>query len=270
MNEISMFGGGAMTLWNSQKLNPYRAVVAVDARDFSSLDSEGMAVVNEDVLLLLSKAMTAVGLDTWEERYFGQHTGDGYVAGVDPEHLPALVSCLPRALNDVLRGHPRPDGRPLQLRLSVHVGPLPDSGVGEPMVETHRLLDDDRLRGLLSRATPALTPLAMIVSERAYEDVYRSGCATNGAGPKEFAHCLVRVKSFEKPAWIHVPGLDWALADPDLLLTEQRQAPNPASSEQAELRQPPVSKFNAKGNGTIVQTEHFTNHSINSYTGGDR
>ncbi|GHC86920.1 hypothetical protein GCM10007079_30600 [Nocardiopsis terrae] len=257
-----------MSLWNSQKLNPYRAVVAVDARDFSSLDSDGMAVVNEDVLLLLSKAMSAVGLDSWEERYFGQHTGDGYVAGVGPEHLPALVSCLPRALNDMLRGHPRPDGRPLQLRLSVHVGPLPDSGIGDPMVETHRLLDDDRLRGLLARATPELTSLAMIVSERAYEDVFRSGGATNGARAEEFAHCLVRVKSFEKPAWVHVPGLDWGLADPELLLTEQ--AHTDAPSEQAESYQLSASKFSARGNGTIVQTEHFTNHSINNHAGGGR
>lgn len=259
-----------MPLWNSEKLNPYRAVVAVDARDFSSLDSDGMATVNEDVLLLLSKAMSAVGLGSWEKRYFAQHTGDGYVAGVDPEHLPALVSCLPRALNNVLRGHPRPDGRPLQLRLSVHVGPLPDSGIGDPMVETHRLLDDARLRGLLSRATPELTSLAMIVSERAYEDVFRSGCLTNGAQKEEFTHCLVRVKSFEKPAWVHVPGLDWGLADPELLLTKPSQTPTDASAEQVDPKKPAGSKFNAKGNGTIIQTDHFTNGSIGGFSGGNR
>lgn len=269
MNEISMFKEGSVAVWESQKLDPYRAVVAVDARDFSSLDGTGMVTVNEDVLLLLSRAMNAIGLQSWEERYFGQHTGDGYVAGVDPEHLPALVSCLPRALNDVLRHHPRPDGRPLQLRLSVHVGPLPDNGVGNPMVETHRLLDDDRLRGLLSRATPELTRLAVIVSERAYEDVLRGGWESTGAAPKEFAHCLVRVKSFEKPAWVHVPGLDWALADPRLLLTESTTAGSAGSST---LPPPPQSRnhFSAKGSGTIIQTEQFTNHSIDNRSGDGR
>lgn len=260
-----------MAVWNSQKLNPYRAVVAVDARDFSSLDGNGMAEVNEDVLLLLSQAMSAVGLDSWEERYFGQHTGDGYVAGVDPEHLPALVSCLPHALRGVLSGHQRPDGIPLQLRLSVHVGPLPDSGIGGPMVETHRLLDDARLRGLLSRATPELTPLAMIVSERAYEDVFRNGCVTDGAGPKEFAHCLVRVKSFEKPAWLHVPGLDWGLADPELLLTGEAQTQTHTTKHSVRpAPQKPTPRFNAEGDGTIIQTDHFTNNSINNHPGGKR
>jgi hypothetical protein len=269
MKEISVFRRGAMETWSSQKLNPYRAVVAVDVRDSSSLDGKGMTEVNEDVLLLLSKAMSAVGLDSWEERYFGQLTGDGYVAGVDPEHLPALVSCLPRALQHMLDGHRRPDQQLLQLRLSIHVGPLPDSGIGDPMVETHRLLDDDRLRALLSRATPELTPLAMIVSERAYEDVFRSGCATSGARADEFAHCLVRVKSFEKPAWVHVPGLDWGLADPELLLTERASA-DEAKPSSAQSDQRPISRFNAKGNGTIIQTERFTNNSIGGYSGGNR
>lgn len=269
MHEISMFKGGPVAAWKSQELAPYRAVVAVDARDFSSLDGTGMVTVNEDVQLLLGRAMKAIGLQSWEERDFGQHTGDGYVAGVGPEHLPALVSCLPRSLDDVLRGHPRPDGRPLQLRLSVHVGPLPDSGIGNPMVETHRLLDDDRLRGLLSRATPELTRLAMIVSERAYEDVLQGGWESTGAGPKEFAHCLVRVKTFEKPAWVHVPGLDWGLADPDLLLTESTPAGN-AEPSTPPLARESTSKFNAEGDGTIIQTEQFTNHSIGGYSGGNR
>ncbi len=252
-----------------EKLHPYRAVVAVDARDFSSLDSNAMGIVNEDVLQLLSKAMSAVGLSSWDERYFGQHTGDGYVAGVDPEYLPALVSCLPRALNDVLRGHPRPDNTLLQLRLSVHVGPLPDTGIGDPMVETHRLLDDDRLRQLLSRATPELTPLVMIVSERAYEDVFRSGRAFGGAAPQEFARCLVRVKSFEKPAMVHVPGLDWRLADPGLLLSEPTVNSLPTSAQPKE-KGSPRSTFTANGDGTILQAEQQTIHSIGGYAGGPR
>lgn len=142
-----------------EKLPPYRAVVAVDTREFSSLTSAGMQQVNADIQRLLAEAMSAIGLSTsWEKRYFGQHTGDGYVAGFDPEYLPALVGCFPQALYTLLRQHPRPDGKPLQMRVSIHVGPLPDSGLGVPMVETHRLLDDDGLRHILARL-PLRSPL---------------------------------------------------------------------------------------------------------------
>ena len=43
-----------------------------------------------------AKALTAVGLSgRWERRMFGQHTGDGYVAGMEPEVLPGLVGMFP-------------------------------------------------------------------------------------------------------------------------------------------------------------------------------
>lgn len=242
-----------MSDWKWEKLWPYRAVVAVDARDFSSLSSGGMQQVNHDIRSLLSEAMSTIGLSSsWEQRYFGQHTGDGYVAGVGPEYLPALVGCFPQALHELLRKHTRPDGRPLQLRVSVHVGPLPDSGLGVPMVETHRLLDDDHLRRLLKRANPRSTPMAMIISERVHEDVFSSGQPTGGVGPEEFARNLVRVKAFEKPAWVHVPGLDWNLADPSLLLSEpppSQLTPNQEKAPQHSHEQlpPGVITFNSEG-----------------------
>lgn len=255
-----------MSGWKWEKLWPYRAVVAVDARDFSSLPSRGMQQVNQDIRSLLSVAMSSIGLSSsWEQRSFGQHTGDGYVAGVDPEYLPALVGCFPGALHELLCEHSRPDGHPLQLRVSVHVGPLPDSGLGVPMVETHRLLDDENLRRLLNRANPRFTPVAMIISERAHEDVFSSGQPTGGAGPEEFEPHLVRVKAFEKSAWVHIPGLDWQLADPKLLLPElptpqktSSQSPSVAGKDSNDV------VFNNHGGENIAQGyrmnfQHFGN-----------
>ncbi|WYB30159.1 hypothetical protein V6574_09045 [Streptomyces sp. SM1P] len=61
---------------------PYRAVLAVDARNFSALDSTGMQQVNADIQPLLAEALDAVDVSAqWERRVFGQHSGDGYVAG---------------------------------------------------------------------------------------------------------------------------------------------------------------------------------------------
>ncbi|CAM5360497.1 hypothetical protein SHIRM173S_13017 [Streptomyces hirsutus] len=42
-----------------EPLWPYRAVLAVDARNFSALDSKGMQQVNADILPLLSEALSA-------------------------------------------------------------------------------------------------------------------------------------------------------------------------------------------------------------------
>jgi hypothetical protein len=245
-----------------EKLDPYRAVVAVDARDFGSLDSGGMQRVNHDIQQLLAEAMSKIGLSgSWLKRHFGQHTGDGYVAGVEPEDLPPLVGCFPGALRSELHQHRRPDGRPLQLRVSVHVGPLPDSGIGDPMVATHRLLDDGYLRRILAKATPELTPLAMIVSDRVYEDVFSSGRSTGGVGPQEFARSLVQVKTFEKPAWVHIPGLDWGLADPSLLLTKAPSENEPKHQETAPQQAPgqPSSGITFNNHGSNVNQGYLQN-----------
>ncbi|MFB6788705.1 hypothetical protein ACFCWT_18780 [Streptomyces olivaceus] len=199
------------------RLWPYRAVLAVDARNFSSNTSTVMQQINADIQQVLDRSLTSIGLSgDWQRRCFPQHTGDGYVAGMDAEVLPALVGCFPEALQAGLREwrHAHPRLAPLQLRVSVHVGPLPDDGLGVPMVHTHRLLDDQALRNLLARAAdPEITNTAVIISERVYEDVFESGLSTGGTVADQFAARFVRVKTFARPARLHVPGLDWGLAD---------------------------------------------------------
>ncbi|MEW5351194.1 hypothetical protein [Streptomyces sp. 16-176A] len=202
-----------------EPLWPYRAVLAVDARDFSALDSKGMQQVNADIPPLLAQALSASNVSAhWERRVFGQHTGDGYVAGMDPEVLPALVGCFPEALRHALARRRAENSAmaPLQLRVSIHVGPLPPSGLGVPMVHTHRLLDDEALRAVLNRATPEITNTVLIISHRVYEDVFESGCLNGHFLPAQFVRHLVKVKKFRQPAWVHIPGFDWGLADPDI------------------------------------------------------
>ncbi|GAA1253600.1 hypothetical protein GCM10009665_50320 [Kitasatospora nipponensis] len=214
-----------------EPLWPYRAVLAVDARNFGKLTSRAMQRVNADIPQLLAQALSTSNVSAhWERRVFGQHTGDGYVAGVEPEALPALVSCFPGALRDELanRQAERPHETPLQLRVSIHVGPLPTSGLGEPMVHTHRLLDDEALRELLARANPAITSTAVIISQRVYEDVFESGCVGGAALAGQFVPHLVKVKTFQRPAWLHIPGFDWRLADPAVF--ERGNGPDPAPS----------------------------------------
>lgn len=228
-----------------------RAVVAVDARNFGSLDSASMQAVNVGIQVLLKEAMEEIGLTTeWEHREFGQHTGDGYVAGLPPQCLPGIIGCFPASLHRALLGwqHDHPGELPLQLRVSVHRGPLPASGLGVPMVETHRLLDDRSVRTLLARSDPRITTLAMIISQRVYEDVFNSGCATGGTIAANFALQLAKVKTFSQPAWLHVPGLDWGLADPGMFDTSD----TPASQESASTME------NGSGTAKVSFHQHGT------------
>ncbi|MEE4598913.1 hypothetical protein V2J94_45055 [Streptomyces sp. DSM 41524] len=240
-----------------EPLWPYRAVLAVDARNFSALDSKGMQQVNADIPPLLSQALSASNVSAhWEQRMFGQHAGDSYVAGMDPEVLPALVGCFPAALRQALarRHADAPTRTPLQLRVSIHVGPLPHTGLGVPMVHTHRLLDDDALRTLLNRANPELTNTAVIISQRVYEDVFESGCANGDVLPNQFMRHLVKVKKFQQPAYVHIPGLDWGLADPEIFeplgtanATDEQSVSVPGASPQAASPAPGAVSFSHSG-----------------------
>ncbi|MFF9280331.1 hypothetical protein [Streptomyces griseosporeus] len=251
-----------------EPLWPYRAVLAVDARNFSALDSKGMQQVNADIPPLLAQALSVSNVSAhWERRMFGQHTGDGYVAGMDPEVLPALVGCFPDALRHALsrRRAEAPAGVPLQLRVSIHVGPLPPSGLGVPMVHTHRLLDDDALRGLLNRANPEITNTAVIISQRVYEDVFESGCVNGDVLPDQFVRHLVKVKKFQQSAWVHIPGFDWGLADPDIFerpgTTEpDRQptkVPTSAPSPQSAPAAPGAVTFSQYGPDGVQAYNHY-------------
>jgi hypothetical protein len=249
------------------RLPSYRAVLAVDARNFSSLTSTTMREVNTGIREVLAQALNAIGLEAdWREHKFGQHTGDGYIGGLDPRVLPGLVGSFPQALSLALRQWKVSEraAEPVQLRVSVHVGPLDDTGIGDPMVHTHRLLDEGLLRRLLDRADPKVTNTAVIISDRVYEDVFRSGVATGRTVASQYLERIAKVKTFERPAWVHIPGLDWRLVDPEILETR----PAPTSTTDAQPPAPPEGgaavpggvTFRQTGNGQQVQGYHVTAH----------
>ncbi|MFC4332029.1 hypothetical protein ACFPC0_30550 [Streptomyces andamanensis] len=228
-----------------------------------------MQQLNADIPPLLSQALSASNVSAhWERRVFGQHTGDGYVAGMDPEVLPALVGCFPAALRQSLarRRADAPARAPLQLRVSIHVGPLPTSGLGVPMVHTHRLLDDNSLRSVLSRGNPEITNTVVVISQRVYEDVFESGCVNGDVLPEQFMRRLVKVKKFQQPAFVHIPGFDWRLADPDIFepigttdMATEQLAPGPGV--------PPQGAPPARG---TVNLNHHGEHGIQAYNLFDR
>jgi hypothetical protein len=196
----------------SRDLPPYRAVLVVDAKSFSDSPSFQQGELNTEIELVVVSAFARAGLSrAWRDRRFPGHTGDGYIVGLKPEHLPYLIDPLLREFQLALRerDHRRLAGQPrLRLRASVHVGPLPDKGlsndgVGKPMTDTHRLLDSDQVRELLDRTHEDVTFVAAIISHRAYEDAVEGGYT--GLHPAEFVRVEATAKRFAERAYLHVP-----------------------------------------------------------------
>ncbi|MER5391227.1 hypothetical protein [Saccharopolyspora sp. NPDC002686] len=144
----------------------------------------------------------------WKTRLFGTSTGDGYYFGVDAVDTPFLVDPFLRELQDVLETHDevvRARSRDLRMRLraSIHVGPIPDSGLATPMNETHRLLDSQPVRRVLSKSDPDTTFLAVILSQRVFTDVVQADYTK--LRPTQFARNTVAVKNFHDAGWLHIP-----------------------------------------------------------------
>lgn len=195
------------------ELPPYRALLAVDIRDFSGTLGKDHARITEAVPTILRSAFQRCGLaETWREQRFGIGTGDGYALGLPSAVLPFLLNPFLPALQEelVYRAEVNADPVPLRMRVSVHVGPVTDSGgellsegSGTARVETHRLLDAAPVRELLNRAGP-MTRVAAIVSDRAYQDAVLSGYAADA--PEHYVPAPVEVKKLVGTGYLRVPS----------------------------------------------------------------
>lgn len=210
VNEHHLFGA-----IKSRRLPPYRAILAVDTVRFTDNRSADQPQLSETVPVVLEQALQACHLsDVWKTRRFPEGTGDGYVFGTLPEYLPFLVDPLFDQLQLILEEqsqHLAARHRDLRLRLrvSVHVGPVPDDegrhSIGKPINDTFRLLDSTPIKDALRSTNPDVTQMAAIVSQRVYEDVICAGYT--GLHPDRFDPVTAEVpgKDFAEPAWLYVP-----------------------------------------------------------------
>jgi hypothetical protein len=203
----------------SSPLPPYLALLAVDAERFSSNPSAMLPDLSSDIPDLLERALSRCDLEgVWADRRFPQSTGDGYFFGVPSEHLPFLVHPLLDSLHHVLVEHDRTlhsinrDLR-LRLRVSIHVGPVQDSGDerkdgrSTPTNEAFRLLDSRPVRQALKAGSPDVSLLAAVISQRVFEDVVIAGFT--GLHPDCFEAVTADVpsKDFIQPAWLYLPRI---------------------------------------------------------------
>ncbi|WP_317633994.1 hypothetical protein [Kitasatospora sp. DSM 101779] len=193
----------------------YRALLAVDAKDFTGLPALLHAPVSQMIPELIDQALVKAGLDDLvNTKRFPANTGDGLVFGFDPARLPFVVSPFLDVLDDVLAQYnTHTMGPRIRLRASVHVGPLPDDGLpgdgnGTPRNDTHRLLDSRPVKAVLAASSEDVTHLAAILSDRVFTDVVLGGYA--GLHPDRCIEVPATVdgKKFAQQAWLYIPVLD--------------------------------------------------------------
>lgn len=260
----------------SVDLPPYRAILAVDAKGFTAEPGSTHEAISKKLLDLVSDALVAAGLQAeWEHPAFLGPTGDGFAVGLPTRVLPYLVHPFPRLLQDRLAEHNRQARAHLQLRVSLHVGPLPAdpenphwTGNGEPRNDTHRLLDSVPVKAVLAAASPRVTFVACIFSDRVFKDVIAAGYA--GLQPD---HCLpvtatVDGKAFSQQAWLYLPEVSGNLLGVLPKVASPEETPSASiPSEVKEAEQPRISGPRVKRNYGQVAT---TVESMTQHQGGDR
>jgi hypothetical protein len=189
-----------------EDLPSYTAVLVVDMKDYSGHQSVEQPRLTGEIPNVLKRAFGNAGcLDLWNDRSFGESTGDGYAAGFPPEVLPTLVGPVLDGLQRELEYQDqelRTRGRHLRMRMraAVAVGPL-RSGNGATRVEAARLVDAQQVRDLLDRSDPDVTFVAAIISQRVHEDVVVGGYSPG----RQFVPASVNVKTYQGNAYLHVP-----------------------------------------------------------------
>ncbi len=194
-------------------LPDHRGVVVLDQEAFTqqpgSIQAEFATVIGE----LTDEALSRAGLESVREnKLFLRNTGDGFVFGCSPRHLPRLLDqFLPELQAGLARHNTTSGSRQLRLRAAISCGPLPaeggpSDGYGAARNEAHRLVDASMLKWAMAEASPDATHLGAIVSDRVYQDVVVARyCALH---PDRFVKIIATVpgKPFHAPAWIYVPA----------------------------------------------------------------
>jgi hypothetical protein len=255
----------------SEPLPPYRAVLAVDMEKFSASSARHQQSIGRLIPQVLEEAFTRADmLPVWKDARFPRHSGDGYVMGAEPEHLPYLISPfleeLQRALERIQPYLAALDRNlRMRLRASIDVGPLPDTGdgsgidaMGEAMISTHRLLDSEPVRRELEASDPDTTLLATIVSRRVYEDVVLGGFAPVRASRWRPVHASVPSKGFQAEGYLFVPTPSrgpGAHAEPEATAAPERDRRPAGTSPAAPGGAAPTTGNNVGHNdrGQVVQ-----------------
>ncbi|MDN3359626.1 hypothetical protein [Actinomadura sp. DC4] len=193
-------------------METFRALLVVDAEKFSAHRDSELPDVHREIRRVLAAACAGSGLrEAWEAVKFMESTGDGVLAMLPLESAPALVDVFPRRLQEALAAcapELRARGLRLRLRVALHYGLVDDERPGAPGISTatidvNRLLDAEPLRDALSGSDPEITFAAFLLSAELF-GTYVEGGRTK-LRESQFTEVRVKVKQYERPAYLYVP-----------------------------------------------------------------
>ncbi|MFF2012592.1 hypothetical protein ACFVWY_26450 [Streptomyces sp. NPDC058195] len=216
----------------SRPLPPYRALFAVDAKDFTGLPAVQHGPVSQLIPELVDRALDRADLhELRAAKRFPANTGDGVVFGFDPALLPFVLWPFLGVLDDTLGAYNRQSVGPrIRLRASVHVGPVldtdgPGDGNATARNDTHRLLDSRPVKAILAAASEEVTHLAAVISQRVYEDVVLGAYTRLHPDRCVEVPATVEGKPFVQRAWLYVPSPSGNLVQAGVLPREEPVAP---------------------------------------------
>lgn len=201
-----------------------RLCLAADVEQYSRLNTRTQSTVQSELVRMLDEAAALTGLD--RAAWTRQPQGDLEFAVLPestPEHavLGPFVHHLAVRLGD---RNTRPAAQRIRLRMAVDTGVVADAALGHAgpaPVAVARYVNAPQLKAVLATRTAA--DLAVIVSDRLYQDVVRSGWPD--LDPAQYVRAHVRVKEFGGYGWIRVPG-----HTPDDVRSALAEAPEPKPS----------------------------------------
>ncbi|MEU8822316.1 hypothetical protein [Streptomyces sp. NPDC048636] len=246
----------------SQEIITRHLCMAADVEQYSRLDTPSQEIFQNDLVRVLEEAAVLSGLDrtTWSR----QPQGDQEFAVLpldtpEPEVLGGFVRNLAIRLgerNANLAEHQR-----MRLRLAIDYGVARTAALGHSgpaPVAVARYLNADQLKRVLIAIDS--TDLAVIVSDRLYQDVVRLRGEGQGLDPARYVRVHVQQKEFGGYGWIHVPEhgrdeLGPLVADPEPEVPTALAAP--AATNVVKRNKGGVFHF---GSGDAAETMHKNYH----------
>lgn len=244
-------------------LPSFRSLLVVDVEGFSQNRDADLPGLHTEIRRVVQCACERSGLsETWQGVRLLQSTGDGLFAVLPHKAMPLLIHPLTDRLQDVLaESAPRLRARRLRLRLRValHAGLVDDdhpvtAGISTATNDVNRLLDCEPLRAALRDSDPDVTFLAVILSAEAFDLFVRGG--RTGLQPSQFIHVRVKVKQYDRPAYLYVPT------------PSQRQITDESQVDPAS-RAPERNPSSGMSVHNVSVTGHAAQNVIGSQVGGD-
>ncbi|MEU1788258.1 hypothetical protein ABZ553_20770 [Streptomyces sparsogenes] len=189
----------------SQAITARHLCMAADVESYSRRHTPSQAAVQADLVRVLEEAAAFSGLNhtAWSRQPQGDQefavlpvdTPEAVVLGVFVRHLSKLLG---------ERNANRAESDRMRLRLAIDFGVAPTAALGysgPTAVAVARYLNAAPLKRVLNAIDT--TDLAVMVSDRLYQDVVRS-CG-EGLDPEHYVKVHIEEKEFSGYGWVYVP-----------------------------------------------------------------